>query len=96
MGKTEASEEPQQLSLEEEKKEKTRLKREEEKHQKPETKIWVMVIFMLTIVVSIFFYFVSGNKVSSQPSGANTKVRPAQTTRPVQQEGGWGSRVYEF
>lgn len=95
MGKTESLEEPEQLSLEEERKEKTKSKRDEEKNRKPETKIWAVVIFVVTIVMSLVFYFISGKKVSFD-LGRKTQSRPTPITTPSLEGDSWGTKVYEF
>lgn len=95
MGKPEV-EENEQLVLEETKKEK-KPKGEDEGKGKPESKKWVVLILLISVIVSLVFYLTSNKK-----DLGNKSVNPifeeevTPTSNSTKGGGLFGPKVYEY
>lgn len=94
MGKAE-TEEGEQLVLEDLKKEK-KPKTEDEAKAKPESKRWVVIILLLSVIVSLVFYLTSGKRGVANKA-LDAEPEPASTEAPASRGGGlFGPKVYEY
>ena len=93
MGKTE-NEGNEQLSLAENQNKKTRFRGGERGQREGRVnKKWLVIILILTVIVSLGFYFFSGKEVKRE---IKPKLKVTDRINEQTEGGMFGSKVYEF